>query len=85
MSLLESWKALPQAKRMQLSKQHGIKWFGISDEDLAHELDLKLPKHLFKVEKVVVKEPEVEEEVVVKKPVEEPKKKVKSKKKSKKK
>lgn len=44
--LLEAWNKLPQAKQMQLAKAYGIKWYGISPEDLSDELDVKLPSTL---------------------------------------
>jgi hypothetical protein len=55
MGLLSVWKALPQAKQMQLAGQYGIKWFGTTDQQLEFELENKLPKGL-----LVVKEQPVE-------------------------
>lgn len=69
MSILNQWENLPHNVKLNLARQYNIKWYGVSEDQLIHELTVKLPVNLFKVEVVVeVKEtpetPETAEEVV---------------------
>lgn len=66
MSILNQWENLPHNVKLNLARQYNIKWYGVSEDQLIHELTVKLPVNLFKVEAVVeVKEtPETTEEVV---------------------
>lgn len=43
---LGHWNKLPNAKKMQLAKAYGIKWFGTTEMQLDFELQTKLPKGL---------------------------------------
>ena len=83
MELIDQWYALPQAKKMQLAKKYEIKWYGTTDEQLAKDLENKLPKDLFPKVELKEVEPAIEpvETVEFDEPIKVTKKKKKSKKK----